>query len=131
MLSSSKIYCMKYSTILFVFSVMLTLVACGDSEKNNDDKVQTKDISRDGAIETVVTTEHLNDSTDLLVTTHKIWKNNLMIKETRHADTLPSLGTMQSEYTHSPSGSCIRRIDIDRIIHILRKLCILLGKTHR
>ncbi len=88
---------MKYSTILFVFSVMLTLVACNKEEKNNDDKVQTKDISRDGAIETVVTTEHLNDSTDLLVTTHKIWKSNTMIKEIRYADTLPSLGTMQSE----------------------------------
>ena len=88
---------MKYSTILFVFSMMLTLVACGDGEKNIDDKVQTKDISRDGAIETIVTTEHLTDSIDLLVTTHKIWKNNLMIKETSHTDTLPSLGTMQSE----------------------------------
>ena len=88
---------MKYSTILFVFSVMLTLVACGNEDNSNDDKVQTKDISRDGAIETVVTTEHLNDSTDLLVTSHKIWKNNLMIKETSHTDTLPSLGTMQSE----------------------------------
>ena len=88
---------MKYSTILFVFSIMLTLVACNKDEQNNDDKVQTKDISRDGAIETVVTTEHLNDSTDLLITFHKIWKNNLMIKETSHTDTLPSLGTMQSE----------------------------------
>ena len=76
---------------------MLTLVACGNKDNSNDDKVQTKDISRDGAIETVVTTEHLNDSTDLLVTSHKIWKNNTMIKETSHTDTLPSLGTMQSE----------------------------------
>lgn len=73
------------------------VAACENNEKNVDDKVQTKDISHDAAIETVVTTEHFNDSLDVLVTTHKIWKNNVLVKETRYTDTLPALGTVQSE----------------------------------
>lgn len=88
---------MKYIYKLSILSLLITLMACNESENNNDDKVQTKDISRDGAIETLVSTTHLNDSTDLLTTSHKIWKNNVMIKETSHTDTLPTLGTMSSE----------------------------------
>lgn len=88
---------MKYFTVLCVFSMFFFAIACKNDEKNVDDKVQTKDISRDAAIETVVTTEHFNDSLDVLVTTHKIWKSNVMVKETRYTDTLPALGTMQTE----------------------------------
>jgi predicted nucleic acid-binding protein len=87
---------MKNALYFVACALLLSLTACGDKE-NVDDKVQTKDISRDGAIETVVTTEHLSDSTDLLVTTHKIWKNNAVVKETRYVDTLPTLGTMTGE----------------------------------
>ncbi len=87
---------MKYIYRLVVLYLLITLMACNESESNNDDKVQTKDISRDGAIETLVSTSHLNDSTDLLTTSHKIWKNNVMIKETSDTDTLPTLGTMNS-----------------------------------
>lgn len=87
---------MKNSLYFMACTLLLSLTACGDGD-NVDDKVQTKDISRDGAIETVVTTEHLSDSTDLLVTTHKIWKNNAVIKETRYTDTLPALGMITGE----------------------------------
>ncbi len=87
---------MKYIYKLSVLSLLITLMACNESENNNDDKVQTKDITKDGAIETIVSTIHLNDSTDLLTTSHKIWKDNVMVKETIHSDTLPALGTMNS-----------------------------------
>ena len=87
---------MKFLLQFSALALFVSLVAC-DREENNDDRVQTKDISRDGAIETIVTTEHVNDSIDLLVTTHKVWKNNTIVKETSHTDTLPALGNMQSE----------------------------------
>lgn len=87
---------MKYIYKLTALALLLTQIACGGSD-NNDDKVQTKDISRDGAIETVVSTTHLTDTTDLMTTTHKIWKNSLLVKEVSYSDTLPALGTMNSD----------------------------------
>ena len=84
------------------FSSLLMFAACG-GDKENEDRVQTKDISRDGAIETVVSTEHLNDTFDIMITTHKIWKSNVVAKEVVYRDTLPSLGKINSENTEGVS----------------------------
>jgi hypothetical protein len=82
--------------------VLLAFTACG-GEKEKDDRLQLKDMSKDGAIETVVSTEHLNDTFDIMITTHKIWKNNAQIKEIVYRDTLPSLGKMNAENTEGES----------------------------
>jgi hypothetical protein len=82
---------------------LLTFTACGEEKKESDDRVQTKDISKDGAIETVVSTEHLNDTFDIMITTHKIWKNNAQIKEVIYRDTLPALGKTNLENTEGES----------------------------
>lgn len=88
---------MKYIYKIPTLAILLmTAVACGESN-NVDDTVQTKDISRDGAVETVVSTTHLTDSIDLLTTTHQVWKNNTLIKTVTYTDTLPALGTMNSD----------------------------------
>lgn len=81
----------RFLSILFVFSATL-LVSCGDGNEN-DDKVETKDISHNGSIESQLTTEHLPDNRDVLVTTHKVWNNGVVVNEVRHADTIPALGT--------------------------------------
>ena len=83
--------------LLFLFLVStLLLVSCGDNEEKtsaaDSDKVETKDISRDGAIETLLTTTHLDETHDILTTTHQIWKNNVLVNTISHNDTLPSLG---------------------------------------
>jgi hypothetical protein len=81
---------------------LLAFIACG-GEKEKEDRIQLKDMSKDGAIETVVSTEHLNDTFDIMITTHKIWKNNAQIKEVVYRDTLPSLGKMSAENTEGES----------------------------
>jgi hypothetical protein len=83
------------STLPFLLCAF-AFIACGEkeAEKQPEDRVQTQDISRDGAIETVVSTE--NDSINnkvLLITTHKVWRNNALINEFRKVDTIPSLNT--------------------------------------
>ena len=80
----------RFLSILLVFSATL-LVSCGDGNEN-DDKVETKDISHNGSIETQLTTEHLPDNRDVLVTTHKVWSNGVLASEVRHTDTIPALG---------------------------------------
>ena len=86
---------MKRRITSLILLGMLLLTACGDNEEEAapNDKVETKDINRDGAIESIVTTENLGDTAVLLVTTHKVWRQNVIIKEIRKVDTLPSLNT--------------------------------------
>ncbi len=79
---------------LLLFSTLFTAVACGDDEPTDadKDKVETKDISRDGSIETLLTTTHLDDTRDVLTTTHKVWKGGVLVNTLLHTDTLPALG---------------------------------------
>jgi hypothetical protein len=82
-------------SILSVLFCVLAFVACGDGEEKTEDRVQTQDISRESAIETVVSTEtDRSDTTKvLLITTHKVWRKNNLINEFRKVDTIPSLNT--------------------------------------
>jgi hypothetical protein len=74
---------MKNSLLYFLlFSMLFTTVACSEDDPTaaDSDKVETKDISRDGSIET------------LLTTTHKVWKGGVLVNTLLHTDTLPALG---------------------------------------
>ena len=86
---------MKKILTYTLFSCLIFTTACGDNENvnENNDKVETKDIAKDAAIESVVSTENLGDSQVLLITTHKVWKNNALVKEFRQVDTIPSVST--------------------------------------
>ena len=79
---------------LLIFST-ITLSSC-DSEETptaaDSDKVETKDITRDGAVETLLTTIHLDDTRDVLTTTHRVWKGGVLVNTIVHNDTLPALG---------------------------------------
>jgi hypothetical protein len=82
---------MDKKNLCYVFSVIaLSLCSCGD-----DDKV--KDITRDGAIETIMNVEHVNDKQDIIRTTHKIWVKSVLVKTAVHTDTIPALGIMKTE----------------------------------
>jgi hypothetical protein len=86
---------MKNSLLrLLLFSLLFSTAACSDDEPTaaETDKVETKDISRDGSIETLLTTTHLDDTRDVLTTTHKIWKGGVLVNTLLHTDTLPALG---------------------------------------
>ena len=83
----------NYFLLTLLFS-SLSLVSCDSEETSaaDSDKVETKDITRDGAIETLLTTTHLDDSRDVLTTTHKVWKSGALVNTIIHNDTLPTLG---------------------------------------
>jgi hypothetical protein len=82
--------------ILFSAIGVSLVTACNDDDNNNrnnnQDRVEVQNINRNGAVETALTTQHLNDSLDVLITTHKVWKNNDMVNEFSHRDTVPALG---------------------------------------
>jgi PBP1b-binding outer membrane lipoprotein LpoB len=84
---------MKNHLLAALLLSTLFMVSCSDEpEAGDNDKVETKDITRNGAIETLLTTTHLDDSRDILTTTHKVWKDGALINTIMHTDTLPALG---------------------------------------
>lgn len=64
------------------------LVSCNEKE-NKEDEVSTAD--KKASIETVLSVQHAGAS-DILVTKHKVWKNNKLLKEIIKKDTIPALG---------------------------------------
>jgi hypothetical protein len=77
----------KIAGVLF-----LSVLFCACS---NDDK--TKDISKDGSVETVMSVEHFGNDKDILITKHKVWIKNQLYKEYVYTDTIPSLGITNTE----------------------------------
>ncbi|MBL0145435.1 MAG: hypothetical protein IPP48_06410 [Chitinophagaceae bacterium] len=75
--------------ILLIPLFTLLLFSC-TNDSNEEDIV--KDVPKDGAIESDIKVEHLNDSLDILITQYKIWKNGISIKNGATSDTIPSLG---------------------------------------
>ena len=71
--------------------LLATILAFGScSETENEDLTQT--VNKEAAIETSVTVVH-QDSADVLVTLHRVWKDNELVKTIEYKDTVPSLGT--------------------------------------
>ena len=77
---------------------------------DNEDKV--KEISKDGAIETTMSVEHIGDKLDVIKTTHKIWVKNMLVKTSVHNDTIPTLGVLKTE-TETTEG-VTRQIDVKK-----------------
>ena len=87
----------KKFPVYFLILVMIIITACD----NDRDKVTA--IAKDGAIETIMNVEHLNDQLDVVKTTHKIWVKNILVKTVVHTDTIPSLGLIKDQ-TENAAG---------------------------
>jgi hypothetical protein len=82
----------KFQIALLFFSLM-NIAACNDNEPKED---EVRNVDKKSAIETELSVQH-TDTADVLVTKHKIWKNNKLFKEIIKRDTIPSLGdTLQT-----------------------------------
>ena len=81
---------MKKVSIIFLLPLaLLAFQAC------NEDKVN--EVKKNGAIETSIQVDHLNDSLDILISTNKVWAHNVLVKTTIHCDTIPGLGITSEE----------------------------------
>jgi hypothetical protein len=74
---------------LFLFSI----AGCNENE--------VQQISKDGAIETAMNVDHLDESHDIIITTHKVWVKNVLIKTIIYKDTIPTLGLTSQEAENS------------------------------
>lgn len=66
---------------------MLSLHSCNEEYKEDE----VSNIDKNAAIETELSVKHINTA-DILITKHKIWKNNKLFREIIKTDTIPALG---------------------------------------
>lgn len=77
------------------FLVLMILGSLFSCEKEKKEDAVTS-VNKKEAIETELSVEHI-DSADVLITKHKVWKDNKLVKEIIKKDTIPSLGdTLQT-----------------------------------
>ncbi|PKF75289.1 hypothetical protein ACL0VS_09895 [Chryseobacterium sp. PMSZPI] len=79
---------MRKFKFYFLLTGVLMLTACTEKEGNED---EVNSVDKNASIETELSVEHL-DSTDVLITKHKVWKKKTLVKELIKRDTIPSLG---------------------------------------
>jgi hypothetical protein len=77
----------KMTLIILISCFFIVIISCKDDEDT------TKEISKEGAVETVLSVDHLNDSLDLLHTSYNVWVKNVLVNKFSHTDTIPTLGT--------------------------------------
>ena len=77
----------KFKFCLLIFGLM-TATACNDTEEKED---EVQNVDKKSSVETVLSVQHI-DTADVLVTRHKIWKDNKLFKEIIKRDTIPALG---------------------------------------
>lgn len=74
-------------------TMLLLVSACKNEEKED----VTTDVNKAGSVETAVTVNHLDSAYDVIVTTHKVWRNFNEYKTIEYRDTIPALGETTTE----------------------------------
>ena len=61
------------------------------------------EFSKEGAIETIMNVDHLDNLHDIIITTHNVWVKNQLIKQIVSRDTIPTLG-ISSQVAQNDDG---------------------------
>ncbi len=103
----------------YLLLLLAGLTACNDADDKEKDLINK--IDKDGAIETAVTTKHLNDSLDILTTHHQVWVKGTMVKDIVNNDTLPALGLLHTTGEDDKGNSTQLDVKRDYEIYITVK----------
>lgn len=66
----------------------MTVTACDETEEKED---EVQNVDKKSSVETELSVQHI-DTADVLITKHKIWKDNKLFREIIKRDTIPALG---------------------------------------
>ena len=83
-----------YFVLIFIL-IILYSEGVFDARPVLQDKVKLADHS--GSIETFVSVSHLNDKSDILTTTHKVWAAGFLANTFVTNDTIPALGLIYTQ----------------------------------
>lgn len=113
---SNKLKMMKTKYMLLL-TLSFSLLACSDDEQ--EDKVH--ELNKDGAVESEIVVEHLNDSLDVVLTKHKVWKEGKNIKSIVYKDTVSALGYTNVEAENSEGETQLATVKKDYEVFITVK----------
>jgi hypothetical protein len=74
-------------TYCFLALGLITLTACNEKESKED---EVSSVDKKASIETELSVQHI-DTADVLITKHKVWKDNKLVREIIKRDTIPGL----------------------------------------
>ena len=77
--------------------LMTVIMMAGVALQGCENEDETRQVNKEGAIETELSVAHLNVSQDILTTTHKIWVAGKTSRVIIHKDTIPTLGVINTE----------------------------------
>ena len=104
------------------FTITLAIMALSITACSNDKKEDvTNDVNKAGSVETSVTVSHLDSTTDVLVTTHKVWRNLIAYKTIEYRDTIPALGETSTDAENADGDTKKVRVKKDYEIFITVK----------
>ena len=108
---------MKPIFTVSVAIILLAITACNKQEKED----VTNDVNKAGAVESAVTVSHLDSANDVLITTHKVWRNFNEYKTIEYRDTIPALGETNSEAENTDGDTKTVRVKKEYEIFITVK----------
>jgi hypothetical protein len=82
----------QFKNSLLFCSLGLFILSCSDEKKED----LTTDVNKNGAVESAIVVTPVNDTLNVLTTTHKVWVQGNVHKTIEYRDTLPALGTEQT-----------------------------------
>ena len=105
--------------LLLILYAATCFTSCRPAEDSNEDLTNT--VNKNGSVETAVTVQHLNDSNDILMTTHTVWHAGNVYKKFSYADTVPALGREMTSVENENGESQPKEIKKDYEIFITVK----------
>ena len=82
---------MAIGALALAATFSFSLVGCDDEPEVE------QSVNKTGSVEVMLSTKHLNDSLDLVITTYKVWSKLNVVKTREIVDTVPSLGVTTTE----------------------------------
>ena len=110
-------FLVRIKNVLLLTLFLAGFAACGGDEE----KDLTDNVNKQGAVETAVTTKHLDSVNDILVTTHTVWHNGTIVKSIENRDTIPALGNLKTTGENDEGDSKTVDVKKDYEIYITVK----------
>ena len=108
---------MKLKFTITLAIMVLSITACSNDKRED----VTNDVNKAGSVETSVTVSHLDSTTDVLITTHKVWRNLNSYKTIEYRDTIPALGETSTDAENADGDTKKVRVKKDYEIFITVK----------
>jgi hypothetical protein len=94
-MSQKNFYIISAVIVALVVAVVCLTAYVASTPGRGDD--ETREVDRNGSVETSVSIQHVDSTHDVILTTHKVWVRASQYASLLHRDTIPALDSMATE----------------------------------